>query len=206
MGSILLKLYLKLLPNILCWMENKSMKSYNLSIMIESFSELTRFSCLRTSWTLNKGLTKNTKTKNKLAINLPLMKGKMNLKIKVCSFTPTIVPRTEKDLQVKFPSWKINNWSVNCSKSNRNFLDCFKKMKKRHAKNKPNTSKNSSNSKNKKNSKKSKNKLSNLNSMKRKNKPTNWSPSNLKSKNFRKNWPNLSKKKLKDKSPDKACF
>ena len=79
-------------------------------------------------------------------------------------------------------------------------------MRKEHAKNKPNTNKNSSNSKNKKNSNKPKNKLSNRNSMKRKNKPTNWSPSNWKYKNFRKNLPNLSKRKSKDKSPDKACF
>lgn len=206
MGSILLKPCLKLLLNILCWMVNKSMKGNNLCTMIGSFLELTRFSCLRTFWTQNKGLTKSTKTKKKLDMNLPSMKDNRNLKIKVFSFTPITTPQTEKDLQVKFPSFKKKNWSVNCSKSNKNFRECSKKMRKEHAKNKPNTNKNSSNSKNKKNSNKPKNKLSNRNSMKRKNKPTNWSPSNWKYKNFRKNLPNLSKRKSKDKSPDKACF
>lgn len=154
--TIFLSLYRNLLLNTLYSMGNKFMKDNNLNIMIESFWESIQSFCSKISQTLKKGPIKGTKTKNKLAMNLPSMNGKKNSKIKVFFFTP-IVHHLERDLPVRFLLWRTKKWSVNCNKLNKNLLNWLKKMKKKHVKNRLNTNKDSLNFKNKNSSNKKKN-------------------------------------------------
>lgn len=156
METIFLRLCHNLLLNTLYSMENKFMKDYNLNIMIESFWESIRSFCSKISQTLKKGPIKGTKTKNKLAMNLPSIKDKKNSKMKVLFFTP-IVPHQERDLPVRLLFWRTKKWSLNCNKLNKNLLNWLKKIKKEHAKNRLDTNKDSLNFKNKNNSNKKKN-------------------------------------------------
>ncbi len=122
MENILLSLYRNLLLNTLYSMGNKFMKDNNSNIMIESFWESIPSFCSKISQTLKKDPIKGTKTKNKLAMNLPSMNDKNNSKIKVFFFT-LILPHLEKDLPARFPFWRTKKWSVNCNKLNKNLFN-----------------------------------------------------------------------------------